>query len=220
MTLPRSSLLKTLSAPVETSMGTKPRSYELEDSVLVAITVSNKILEALQFEEKTIGLSRKLALLQETIKKKMICIVEFLTNFLLHIQRSPSAVGQYFPPSKVGLRKGLPGYIDPYEKLFKGASLKHPLVKTAGSEWNKWLKRHNTKFIRIDPGQSNACYMKIYVPEGPILELREAFKTAIEVEHAIAVERLQIAQGRLVPQVPPLTPSEIQFPSSLQLTLS
>jgi hypothetical protein len=194
MELPRSELLKAFSMLVQTDMGMKPRSFELEGLVVVAIETSNKIMRALEIEDKEVGLSKALTLLKHNIKMMMANVEELLTELMKAVQPSPSAGAVYFDPLKVGLRKGIPSYLDPDEKVIKTASSKHPLVKTAGSEWNKWLKRHNTKFIRVDL-RDNVFYMKVYVPEGPILELREAFKTATEVERAVRVERLQIAQN-------------------------
>ncbi|RKU41994.1 hypothetical protein DL546_003170 [Coniochaeta pulveracea] len=199
MSLPRSDLLKALSSHVKTDMGIKTRSFQLQGRVLMAIEASNEIHRALEVEKEASGLSKVLVKLMHEVKQIMEDIQDFLVDLMRHTQRSPSTAAVYFRPLKVGLRKGIPSYLDPDRKVLKTASSKHPLVKTAGSEWNKWFHRHDTKFIRVARDRDE-FYMKFYVPEGPILELREAFKAAEVTEPTIELERMLTAQPLAVSQ--------------------
>lgn len=200
MSLPRSDLLKALASCVKTEMGIKSRTFQLQGWALVAIEVSNKIYEAVEAEEVASGLSKVLVQLKHEVKKMMDNVQTLLVALMRRTQRSPSTAAVYFKPLRVGLRNGIPSYLDPDQKVVKNVSSRHPLFKTAGSEWNKWLKRHNTKFIRIDRNR-NEHYVKLYVPEGPILELRQAFTTAVVMDQAIELERMLAAQPLLINQV-------------------
>ncbi|OIW30584.1 hypothetical protein CONLIGDRAFT_630548 [Coniochaeta ligniaria NRRL 30616] len=178
---PHAELIFKLEQLVNTELGMKPGSFELEGDILLAIEASNKILRALAVEKKYVGLSKPMSLLKHNVKQTMVDIQRFL-NFI--IAAHEPVPGARFRPSdaldatkgQVIVWKGRPFYIDPVDDDIVVCGPKHPMLKVPGSEWNKWFK--------LNPENCPPAHMeRINFPDGAFHEFRERLREAHHVEY-------------------------------------
>jgi hypothetical protein len=111
-------------------MGIDSRSFQLQGWVLVAVEASTLVHRAHEAQKEALGLSKVLAQLKHEVKQMMDSVQTLLDDLMRHPQRSPSTAAVYFGPLKMGLKNGIPSYLDPDGKVVENASFKHPLVKT------------------------------------------------------------------------------------------